>query len=104
LAERVENMLDIVAALATVKIRKFTQDDPIALTALIALEQSEGARPLYFLVPRAGGETLEYEGQTIHTITPEAPVGRALIGQFVGDEIDLELPRGTVRLIVARVE
>ncbi len=104
LAERVENTLDMVAALAAVKIRNFAEDDPIALTALVALEQSEGARPVYFLVPRAGGETLEYEGETVHTVTPEAPVGRALIGQFVGDEIDLELPRGIVRSVVARVE
>ena len=104
LAERVESMRDMVAALAAVKIRDFAEDDPIALTALVALEQSEGARPLYFLVPSAGGETLEYDGETIHTVTPEAPVGRALIGQFVGDEIDLELPRGIVRSIVGLVE
>ena len=103
LAERVESMMDTVGALAALKIRDFGEDDPIALSAVVALQEGGGAESCYFLLPRGGGEALDYRGKTVHAVTPEAPIGRALLGQFVGDEVSLELPQGIVRLTVAWV-
>jgi transcription elongation GreA/GreB family factor len=103
LAERVETARDMVAALRALKLRDFGNDDPIALGAVVGLESADGTRSLYFLVPRAGGETLAHDGETVHTISPEAPIGRALLGALVGDDIVLELPRGVSRLHVAWV-
>ena len=103
LAERVENMQDIVAALSAFEVRAFDEHDPIALSAVVALEDRNGADSLYFLVPRGGGETLEHEAGDIHAITPEAPVGRALIGCSAGDDVELGLPGGVVRTTIAWV-
>lgn len=103
LAERVESTADAVAALAAFKMRDFDADDPIALGAVVGLEDAGGVETLYFLVPAAGGETLDWDGVRVHTIAPEAPIGRALIGQFVDDEVSLELPRGLARLTITRV-
>ena len=102
LAERVESTADAVAALAAFRVRDFDPDDPIALGAVVGLEDAGGIETLYFLVPVAGGEVLDCDGTSVHTIAPEAPIGRALIGQFVDDEVSLELPSGPARLIITR--
>jgi transcription elongation GreA/GreB family factor len=103
LAERVEATLDTVAALAVLKLLGFGEDDPIDLGAVVALENAEGVESFYFLVPLGGGETLELGGESYFAVTPEAPIGRALIGQYVGDEIVLDLPQGALRMFVASV-
>jgi transcription elongation GreA/GreB family factor len=103
LAERVETMREIVAALTALEVRTFDEDDPIALSAVVALEDDGGERSFYFLVPRGGGETLDHETGLVYAVTPEAPVGQALVGCRAGEEVELRLPRGTVRQTVVWV-
>jgi transcription elongation GreA/GreB family factor len=43
-------------------------------------------------VPVAGGETLEWAGRTVQTLTPGSPLGLALCGKCVDDAVELELP------------
>jgi len=103
LAERVETTADMVAALAALKLRPFGAENPVALGAVVVLEDERGAESVYFLVPAAGGEAFELQDETVHTVTPEAPLGRALIGRYLDDEVTLELPRGAVRSIISAV-
>jgi transcription elongation GreA/GreB family factor len=91
LAQRVEEMRIGVAQLGAMRLRRF-EDDPIAVGALVALEDDEGVRALYFLAPAGGGLRLPSQGTDIGIITPSSPLGRALIGKRVDDE--LELPTG----------
>jgi transcription elongation GreA/GreB family factor len=100
LAERVERMRESVAVFARLEVADFGPEDPIAVTALVALEDESGAESIYFLVPYAAGETLEFAGTTIRTLTPGSPLGRALIGKHVDDEVELELP---ARSLVATI-
>jgi transcription elongation GreA/GreB family factor len=100
LAERVERMRESVAVFARLEVADFGPEDPIAVTALVALEDESGAESIYFLVPYAAGETLELDGTTIRTLTPGSPLGRALIGKHVDDEVELELP---ARSLVATI-
>jgi len=92
LAERVEAMGVDVALLAGLKLKEFGPDDAIEVTALVGLEGPHGAEAIYLLVPCAGGETLEVDGRTIKTLTPVSPLGQALIGCYVDDDVTLELP------------
>lgn len=104
LAERVETLRRSVAALGRLDVVDFDEGDPIGLTALVTLRETEGsddAVSVYFLVPAAGGETVELDGKTIRTVTPASPIGAALMGQLAGDEIELELP---ARRVVWTVE
>ena len=103
LAERVELLREAIAGLARLKLVDFGPEDPIALSALLGLEQESGGEALYFLVPDAGGETLELDGTTIRTLTPGSPLGRALMGKQVDDEIDLELPGKRLQLTIGWV-
>lgn len=103
LAERVESTMDTVAALDALDARTFGEDDPIAVGAIVTLEDADGTPSYYFLVPRGGGEALEHGAATIYTITPEAPIGQGLVGASLDDEVTLDLPQGSRRLVVAEV-
>ncbi len=67
----------------------------IRLTALVQLEDDEGASRLVFLGPAAGGLRLTFDGEEIMVITPASPLGRELIGKRCGDQITIKV--GAVR-------
>ena len=106
LAERVETLKETIAALRALRLRSFGPDDPVALTAIVALaplDVSDAEETLYFLVPSAGGERLLIDDTTLHSITPSSPVGRELVGRLVDDDVELELPGGLRKAIILRV-
>lgn len=93
LAERVESTRDAVALLSRLEVVAFGPDDAVGVTALVALENEGGGESIFFVVPAAAGETLTVNnGVAIRTLTPGSPLGRALIGREVDDEVELELP------------
>ncbi|MCP3978396.1 MAG: hypothetical protein GY716_03555 [bacterium] len=91
LAERVETLQGTLAALAQFRLDGFGPDDPVGLSALVALHDGDDER-VYFLVPVGGGEALEANRTTVRTLTPASPLGRAITGKCVGDDVELELP------------
>ena len=52
---------------------------------------------------REDGERLEYEITSVGGISPDSPVGRALLGKAPGDEIEVEAPRGRWRARIVSV-
>ncbi|QHI69628.1 GreA/GreB family elongation factor [Tichowtungia aerotolerans] len=52
--------------------------------ALVEVEQAKDVF-LFFLLPCGGGTELMVEGREVTVITPESPVGAALIGKREGD-------------------
>jgi transcription elongation factor GreA len=46
-------------------------------------------------VEDGGGETMEVEISAVGGVSPDSPLGRALMGAAVGDEVDVEAPRGS---------
>jgi len=52
---------------------------------------------------RDDGEKLEIEITGVGGVSPESPVGRALLGKAPGDEIEVEAPRGRWRARVVSV-
>jgi len=76
-------------------IREYTQNDPIVPGALIGLELNQKLS-LYFLVTHGGGTLIEVNSQVIQLITPQSPLGDALLGKKQGDIIEIE-SRGSVR-------
>ncbi|HKU40147.1 MAG TPA: hypothetical protein VJR89_18435 [Polyangiales bacterium] len=71
-------------------LRDFGPDDAIDLGALVALE-SEDAMRWYFLAAAGGGRSLQQQGVTIDVLTPQAPLGKALIGRARGDDLELRV-------------
>jgi transcription elongation GreA/GreB family factor len=80
------------AVLSRLAIVGFGPDDPIGVTALFGLEDETHDITIYFLVPCAAGETIELDGLAIRTLTPRSPLGQAVMGRHVDEEIALDLP------------
>jgi transcription elongation factor GreA len=49
------------------------------------------------------GERMEVEISSVGGVSPDSPVGRALIGHRVGDEVEIEAPSGSWRARVVSV-
>ena len=100
LAGRVEELRRTAAALTALEPREFAANEPIAVTALVTLsieaegDDATGARQTWWIVANAGGFELEQDGVSVRTLTPVAPLGRALLGLRAGDIGDFRTPRG----------
>jgi transcription elongation factor GreA len=46
---------------------------------------------------REDGERMTVELSSVGGVSPESPVGRAVVGRAEGDEVEVEAPRGTWR-------
>jgi transcription elongation factor GreA len=49
------------------------------------------------------GETMEIEISSVGGVSPDSPLGRALLGARAGDEIEIEAPRGSWRARVLSI-
>jgi len=54
-------------------------------------------------IVRDDGEEMEVEISSVGGVSPESPLGRALLGATVGDEVKIEAPKGAWRARVAAV-
>jgi len=52
---------------------------------------------------REDGERMTLEISSVGGVSPESPVGRALLGRGSGDEIEVEAPRGSWRARIVSV-
>ncbi|MDX8381849.1 MAG: GreA/GreB family elongation factor [Ghiorsea sp.] len=84
-------LLELERALAYFKQLQFTPSDTISLSSITVLDDGQGKKKYYFLAADAGGLTVSHENQNITIITPQSPLGRALIGKQAGDEVVLNL-------------
>jgi len=50
------------------------------------------------------GEQLEVEISSVGGVSPDSPVGRAVMGRAVGDEIEIQAPRGSWRARILTVD
>jgi transcription elongation GreA/GreB family factor len=100
LAQRVSDLRAAAAKLANMALRRFSEEDPIEVGALLELEDDDDNSRLYFLAPAGGGLEVKVASQTIRVITPQAPLGTALLGKELDDDIELSSPGGTRTLVI----
>lgn len=104
LAGRVEELRRGENLLAGLELRCFELHDPIALTAIVRLEDDlTGEAQSWWLVPAAGGLEISWGDHRLRTLTPVAPLGRALLGLRVGEEGSFQTPRGERRFEIIDV-
>jgi len=90
-AQRVVECEIDLAAYKNLKALDFTDETPVALGAMILLKDESGSEQSLFLGPAAGGLKFSFEEKEYLIITPSAPLGRAVLGCFVYDEVELNL-------------
>jgi transcription elongation GreA/GreB family factor len=87
-AQRVAELEAAVAELGALGLRAFGATDRIALGALVTVEE-DGREHQFFVAPHGGGTVLSGGAQVV---TPNSPLGRALVGRRVDDEVEVQLP------------
>jgi len=70
-------------------IREVSQSDVIEPGIVAELEHN-GRNAYYFLVPQGGGLVLKIDDKPVQVITPQSPLGDALLGRKVDDIIEVE--------------
>ncbi|HLF70610.1 MAG TPA: transcription elongation factor GreA [Dehalococcoidia bacterium] len=69
----------------------------VQLGSHVKLDAPDGKKMEYTIVGPAEAEP------TKGMISNESPVGRALLGKRVGDEVQVQVPKGTLRLTVTKI-
>ncbi|MBD1559568.1 transcription elongation factor [Vibrio sp. S9_S30] len=88
-AQRVAECEENIRMYSELVLREFNEDTPIAVSALVKLEDPNGKEAWYFIAPTAGGTNVEYNGESIASVTLKAPLGQQLKGKYLGDEVTL---------------
>ncbi len=95
-SKRVSEFQQAIDAYQALKLIDFEENSTIALGALVQLSADNKANHWFFIGPAAGGFRCQQGQQNITVITPQSPMGTALIGKQQDDDIEIML--GTNKL------
>jgi len=101
-AQRVVELQEALNLLKALELRVFNGKSPIALGALVALDD-DGDVVHYFIAPAGGGVRVTVGGAEVRVVTPQSPIARALLGKQEGDDLELRTPQGVRECSIASV-
>jgi hypothetical protein len=73
------------------RLHLLPSEPAIGLSSLVALDDEAGHQQLLWLATEAGGLKVQHDGLSITVITPKSPLGHALIGKAIHDEIEISM-------------
>jgi len=93
-AARAAEIQKQIRILDAIPLKPQSADSKIAAGSLVELDAS-GKKTFCLLSPTGGGITLTLEGVRVQVVTPQSPLGEALLGSLAGEEIEVEPEGGT---------
>ncbi|MEO8705741.1 MAG: transcription elongation factor GreAB [Kofleriaceae bacterium] len=84
-AQRVAELEAALVHVAVWQPRAFVATEPVSIGALIDLQEA-GRTRRFLLATHGGGLTL---GDDVTVLTPTSPIGRAVLGRSLDDEVEL---------------
>lgn len=66
-------------------------------TRVATVEEESGERVDYTITSAAEADPMDYK------VSPESPIGQALLGKGTGEVAEVELPRGSMRLRIVEI-
>ena len=94
-SRRVAELEDALAVYEKIELIQFDDDTPVRITALVTLEDEHEDSQDLFIGPLSGGLKIKSNEREYLLVTPNAPLGSALIGKRVGDEVTINTPGST---------
>jgi transcription elongation GreA/GreB family factor len=88
-AKRVTDMKEVLAIFENLPIQDFSNSSAIQRTALVEVRHNDKVS-FVLIMPKGGGQSVVFEGQAVQVITAESPLGQALMGRKVEDEIEVQ--------------
>ena len=95
-----QRVAELEAAVADTTALVLRTGASVAMTALVTVEE-DGTERRFFVAPHGGGSEL---AGGVQVVTPSSPLGRALIGKRLDDEIEVRLPGGTRNFVIVGIE
>ncbi len=94
-AARVEETEGALGAIA--RLPEGGGGDKVAMGMVVTVEDDDGEQQRYYLAPWGGGVALP---GGVLAVTPSSPIGAALVGKEIGDDVELIRPGGRRTLSV----
>ncbi len=94
-----QRVAELEAAIGDVTALALRTGTKVAMSMLVTVEE-DGTEQRYFIAPAGGGAVLG----AIQVITPNSPIGRALIGKTIDDSVELDLRGKKRELVITQVE
>lgn len=101
-ARQAREIMEAMKVYSNLTPKTFPPESPIDLTALVELEMDR-TRSLFFVGPRSGGLEVMMGEKEITVITPESPIGKALMGRKAGDKWVATFGKSNVRYRIISV-
>ena len=100
-AQRVAELEAAIGDVTALALRNFDPGTPIAMSALVHVRADEDGAELALWIAPAGGGNLLAGG--VQVVTPSSPLGRALLGKHVDDDVELQLPGKLRALTITQI-
>lgn len=94
-----QRVADLETAVADVEKMQLAPCTAVAMSAVVTVDEDDDERR-YFVAPHGGGNTLAGD---IHVVTLSSPIGKALFGKRVDDELELRLAGKVRTLVITRI-
>jgi transcription elongation GreA/GreB family factor len=102
-AARVRELESAVALVQTLPAEPLAAGAPVTAGAVVTLDVA-GKQQCLIVSPAGGGLKLDTPRGPINVVTPQAPLGRALLGRTAGDSFELLLAGRTNEVEILSVE
>ena len=86
-ARRANELRQTVNIYRALEMRSFGEDDAIAMTALVEVDDGQQSK-WYFIGPRGGGTAINVDGKSVTILSGASPMGRSLLGNYISDEVE----------------
>jgi transcription elongation GreA/GreB family factor len=103
-AMRAEQLLQEREVLRFMPLPTLASDAAVQSGAVIELEDEDGGTRFLFMAPHAGGSELSVAGMSVLVVTPSSPLGAAILGRSVGDDVTLTVRGKRRNYVISAVQ
>ena len=103
-ARRVEEIRQALKNCQAMTLAPYNAAQGIQVGALVNLEAENGSAQWLFLAPDAAGLKLSHDGHSITVITPRSPLGAALLGKQLDDEVQINVGGAAQAFTVCEID
>jgi len=102
-SRRVQELQAAINAYRSLNLLSFDESKPINLSALVQLNSDIKAQHWFFIGPAAGGFRCHLDQQNITVITPQSPMGLAMMERYQEDDLEVMLGNSQIKDYIDRV-
>ncbi len=102
-SKRANEFQQAIDAYQALEIINFNENSTIKISALVQLSADSKSAHWFFIGPAAGGFRCQLAKQNITVITPQSPMGMALIGKQQDDDIEIILGTNKLEDYIAKL-